>query len=584
MKRNLLVVLVLLFGMAARAADAPLPKWPNRDQIAKVLETPPSTPDHFRFVVIGDTRDGDQMFAYLMELAQSMDPLFIINVGDLVHSGAHDEYLHYYDQIKDFRLPYISVIGNHECHVDGGCERYVEMFGPTDDYFDYGDTRFIFFNNYIDHKYTMTDGQLGWLEKALDTDKKKLLFMHAPPDTRVWGGMNREVSRRFMELVERKGVRRVYFGHIHAHDRLVRGGTTYVMSGVGGAEPDPVNDRFLHPLSGGFYHFMLVEVKGGEVTDIVVMPNNDDIENTTSPAGLPVEFPFASYRHYNTPVIESVSADADSVSMKAYANPKGYEAGLERAELICYDEAGKPRARTLFGNDYVDERLWSAPRPAAKGYCAAVITDPVRSAAIMLPSANDINPSLGEKISPDAIPFINVSSDPDEPEALVIDELDILDMSLAYDEKYFYIKMKIKGGPKEGNKDARNRVINLYGFALINDALNIEADFKKMFGAIPMLAYAPLATTMGIPKCGILDATNFRSGKFDATEKGITCKADGDSLMIRVERGVYGDADTFKGFKLFAATAQVFTTPRLDIKPGDASDIVHVRLEGIELK
>lgn len=585
MLKYILVVMAFLFaGIAADAADAPLPKWLNQDQINKVLETPAGDSDHFRFIVIGDTRDGDQMFAYLMDLAQSMQPLFIINVGDLVHSGAYDEYLHYYDQIKNFRIPFISVTGNHECHVDGGCGRYVEMFGPTDGYFDYGHTRFIYFNNYVDHQYTMTDDQLDWLEKTLDTDKKVMIFMHAPPDTRVWGGMKRDVSRRFMELVESKGVSRVYFGHIHAYDRLVRGGTTYVMSGGGGAELDPVSNRFLHPISGGFYNLNMVEVNGDAITDILIIPNNGDILSTSSPNGLPVELPYESYRHYNTPIIESVGAEGETVTMKAYSNPKGYEEGITRAALMCFDAQGGQQEPLLFANDYVDERLWSAPRPESTGTCAVMITDPVRSSSIMMPSAHQINPALGDKPSPDDIPFIRVAEDPDEPETLVKDELDILDMSMAYDEKYFYIKVHIKGGPKEGNKDPRSRIINLYGFALINDTLQIEADMDKMFGAIPMLVYAPLATTMGLPKCGILDATDFRSGKFNASDKGITCKADADSLMVRVERSVYGDLESLKGFKLLALSARVLTSPRLDIRPGDASDIVHVRLEGLEMK
>ncbi len=579
------VSVILLSAFVAGAVEvSDLPQFLNTTQIDRIAPQPADQPDRFRFVVIGDTRDGDAMFEYLMDLAQDMKPLFIINVGDLVHSGKQSEYEHYYDQIKDVRVPYISVVGNHEAHVKGGLERYVHMFGPTDGYFDVGNSRFIYFDNAAARGYTITDEQLAWIEGLLQTDKKRFLFMHAPPGIRMWNhGMGRGTTEKFFKLMDKYAVERVYFGHVHAYDRFVRNETTYMMIGCGGAEPDPLGERFYNSMSGGFYHFNIVEVQDNNVLDVLVAPNTEDIIDFRSPkSNLPLEYPFAGYRHFNTPIIDNIAIKDKQIKLQAYSNPKAFEAGITGVTLDCFDTSGAALDRVRLIADFFDERDWSAAMPATAANCILSASDPVRSSVTMLPSIHEINPALGAKVSPGDIPFYRAAVDPDDPSETTIDDMDLRSIDFAYDDKYFYFRTIVDGVFSEGDRDPRNRIINIYGFILLDDTLELEADISKMLGSVPLLAYAPLANTLSIPKCSIIDARGFREGKFSASDKGVKCMAKGNTLFIRAERDLFGDKDKFKGFKLIAATLQLLMKDKMDADLGDASNPADIRLQGIK--
>lgn len=578
----LAVLLVSMRSGAAQTSD--LPQYLITDQIKKIKAQPAGQPDNFRFVVIGDTRDGDPMFEYLMNLAQDMGPLFIINVGDVVHAGLHEQYEHYYQQIKDFRVPYISVIGNHEAHVTGGLDRYNRMFGSTDGYFDLGDSRFIYFDNAVANGYKLSDAQYAWLEPLLKTDKKRFLFMHAPPGIKTWEhGMKKDETAKFLQLMDKYGVERVYVGHVHAYDRFVRNKTTYVMTGGGGAEPDPLGDRFYNSMSGGFYEFNIVEVRGDNIMDVLVAPNTADIIKFTSPiTGLPLEFPFAAYRHHYTPIVKDIAVKGRDINLKATSNPQALEAGLTGVTLSCFDAAGKELAPVSLNCGLYDPSEWSGAIPGSATNCKLTARDSVDASAVLLPSISEINPSLKGDLSPSDIPFSLVASDPDDATEITIDDMDLRSLEFAYDDKYFYFRTKVDGAFSEGNKDPKDRIINIYGFILINDNLKIEADISKMLGAAPILAYAPLATSLSIPKCGIIDARGYNEGKFNASDKGLKCMAKDDTLFIRAERELFGSKEDLKGFKLIAATLQLLMSSRIDANIGDASSPANIRLQSVK--
>lgn len=369
MKKMTAAVLILCAAFASAAARAELPKRLLKDEIAK-LGPGPADGD-FSFVVMGDTRDGDAMFRYMIDLANRMNPAFIIDVGDLVTSGATDrQYEHYFEQISVSGAPFFSVIGNHENMAPGGLERYKQMFGMTDFFFDYGGARFICIDNSAENGYTMTDAQFAWLEPLLRNDMPKFIFMHAPPKTHIWGAaMDRQSSERFMDMAEKYKVRKVYFGHVHAYDRLRRGETDYVMTGCAGAEPDPVSNLY-HRLSGGYYQFMLVQVRGGKAIDVLVEPSTADLAGFENEESVPIESPYVTYRHYNSPVIRSFAADtsvpADApipVKAEAAHNPKSLETGLHGVTVYCESPGGEMTGPVSLKADTYDECVWTGELP-----------------------------------------------------------------------------------------------------------------------------------------------------------------------------------------------------------------------------
>ncbi len=153
-----------------------LPAWalaqnhPNSLPISRVQETPLEYP--FSFVVMGDTRfPGRRHFAALRDQIAQLDPapLFVIDVGVLVMLGFDVEYLEYLEDIDDYEIPFISVIGNHEMYAPGGLANYRKYFGEEDFFFDYKPCRFIAMNNANPWKltYGVSQEQLGWLEDKL---------------------------------------------------------------------------------------------------------------------------------------------------------------------------------------------------------------------------------------------------------------------------------------------------------------------------------------------------------------------------------------------------------------------------------
>ena len=165
------------------------------------------------------------------------------------------------------RLPFLTVLGNHDRHKPHGVTNarlYETLLGPANYWFDRGGVRFVVVDSSAGR---VLPKQLAWLEKALATEKTKIVFTHMPPlPLRAWtrgvGGF-KAGSAEFMELMSRHRVSRVYMGHIHGLDTIDRDGVRYVLSGGGGSPlyPGPVK-RVLH-------HALEVEVDASGVREIV---------------------------------------------------------------------------------------------------------------------------------------------------------------------------------------------------------------------------------------------------------------------------------------------------------------------------
>ncbi|MEW5944578.1 MAG: metallophosphoesterase [bacterium] len=570
-----LAILSLLVSFAT-AKEYGLPKRLLTDEIARLGPGPEN--GDFTFVVMGDTRDGFAMFRYMIELANRMNPAFIVDVGDLVHSGGDNEqYLRYYEDIKRSRVPFFSVIGNHENEAPGGLERYKEMFGEPDFYFDYGGARFIALDNAADG-YKITDAQFGWLEKLLQTDKIKFIFMHAPPKTHVWTeAMEREPSERFMKMVEKYKVRKIYFGHVHAFDRLRRGNTDYVMTGCAGGEPDPISN-FYHRLAGGYYQFMLVQVRGGQVMDVLVEPSTADIYDFPNADGVPIETPYVTYRHFNTPVIRSFEVDTSvpgnkpiPVKVQATHHPDSLETGLSYVEVECESKSGEKTGPVRLTSDPYDERTWSGELPPLKAR-------PLRCSVRAESSVHSATMNLFPLVSPPAesienIPFTMVSIDRDDPQ--VENELDILDIGMAYDDEYFYVRIELAAPPEKGDKT--KGIYNLIGFALLDESVEIVADVEKMLTAVPVSVYVPLAPALGMPSCSLFDVSEYKKGEFKPYKKALDCRIVGRILYFRLNRAAAGLKDT-RGVKLLAPAGQLLLMPKPDVRIADAANITHIKL------
>lgn len=261
---------------------------PNADEISAAQATPLSYP--YKLVVMGDSRTpGVEIFkALLAQTAQlSPQPVFGLNVGDLVLTGLELEYNNYIDSLVGVTYPFINGIGNHEQYAPEGSSLYQTAFGPEDFYFDYGPSRFIYLDNSNPSSYGLTTAQLAWLESLLDdpTHPDKYTFMHVPP-TLPTGSVQTSATEgavipgddvytpnragilsgissfpgtaELINLLEAYQVRIAFFGHIHDFEHSYANGVHYVVTGGAGAEIGTVEDS--PPDYGVFHHFMTVTI------------------------------------------------------------------------------------------------------------------------------------------------------------------------------------------------------------------------------------------------------------------------------------------------------------------------------------
>jgi hypothetical protein len=92
---------------------------------------------------------------------------------------------------------------------------------------------------------------------VLDTDKRKIVFTHIPPNQiKQWthgvGGIKKG-GAAFVDLMAKRNVDRVYMGHVHLLGTAEIKGVKYVLSGGGGSPLYPSTaPRRLH-------HYLVIE-------------------------------------------------------------------------------------------------------------------------------------------------------------------------------------------------------------------------------------------------------------------------------------------------------------------------------------
>jgi len=219
-----------------------------------------------RFVVLGDIEPGRFWFtrafppkknAFERQLAalQREEPAFVLQLGDTVSRGTDANFAELEEKLERVAYrPFFPVVGNHDrprTHGHSDKSLFNGMFGDGDFHFDLGGCRFILMDN---SNWELTSAQLAWLERALDTPRRKIVAMHIPPSylrgrfakpkrepkeaslkVKESVGWFTEGAIELAALMTRYRVDRVYFGHLHTLAYADYGGVRYVISGGGGS-------------------------------------------------------------------------------------------------------------------------------------------------------------------------------------------------------------------------------------------------------------------------------------------------------------------------------------------------------------
>lgn len=274
--------------------------WGTEAQSSMLDRLQPAPKAAFRFAVLGDIEPGrfpwQRVFAPKGAAAKQLAAIqassadFILQLGDFVSKGTAENYRAYVKFLKThLSIPIFHVIGNHDrSRPNGNADKsmYDAVFGSGDYVRDYNGWRFVALDS---SNYALTDAQLDWLDRALDTDKKTIVATHIVP--KYLKGKIHSIGPekgvlipeaffetgavRFGEILARRRVARVYMGHIHAFAVADVNGVKYVVT-AGGGSP-------LYPLPPGYptrrkAHFLTVEANGNGLTETV-----HELDGTTFP-------------------------------------------------------------------------------------------------------------------------------------------------------------------------------------------------------------------------------------------------------------------------------------------------------------
>lgn len=171
-----------------------------------------------RFVTMSDSqRWYDETEDFVKEINKRNDIDFVIHEGDMSDFGVTKEFLWQRDIMSGLKVPYVALIGNHDC-LGTGEETYKAVFGPTNFSFIAGNVKFVCLNtNALEYDYSEPVPDFTFMEKEMtdrkDEFEKTVVNMHARPYTDVF---NDNVAKVFQHYVNQfPGMLFCTAGHTH---------------------------------------------------------------------------------------------------------------------------------------------------------------------------------------------------------------------------------------------------------------------------------------------------------------------------------------------------------------------------------
>ena len=113
--------------------------------LIKSLDTNESKP--FKVALLSDTHyHFDKLSEAIVHINNKPDIAFAIVTGDITEQGLIKEYIFFHDIMKQLKVPYVTVIGNHD-YLSNGETVYTQMFGHFNYTFNFNNVKFVLFDN-----------------------------------------------------------------------------------------------------------------------------------------------------------------------------------------------------------------------------------------------------------------------------------------------------------------------------------------------------------------------------------------------------------------------------------------------------
>ena len=142
---------------------------------------------------------------------------FVIHGGDQSDFGATKEFIWMRDLFAKFQMPYVCLLGNHDC-LGTGEETYRSIYGNPNFAFTAGNVRFICLNtNALEYDYSEPVPDFNFMEEELNNlpeeVEKTVFVMHVKPYEMVF---NNNVAKVFQMYINQfPNVQFCLYGHEH---------------------------------------------------------------------------------------------------------------------------------------------------------------------------------------------------------------------------------------------------------------------------------------------------------------------------------------------------------------------------------
>jgi 3',5'-cyclic-AMP phosphodiesterase len=178
--------------------------------------------DTFRVALIADTHyHFEALKDALNHINRRNDLTFIIVAGDISENGLQKEFELFHSIMSSSKLPYLTVIGNHD-YLANGSEVYRQLYGPLNYSFEFHRVRFVMWDNIRWESGKEPDWQ--WFKDALSAASEKnageptqlIPFSHIPPsDPQV-----KDSEDVYTNLISAHHVKTSIHGHTHEFSQI----------------------------------------------------------------------------------------------------------------------------------------------------------------------------------------------------------------------------------------------------------------------------------------------------------------------------------------------------------------------------
>ncbi len=278
----------------------------NPGEKIKINPVRPSSTENkgkYKYIILGDNRDGYDTFEQIIQQVNAENPAFVIDNGDLVFSGKSNQYRLFDKTVSKISTTLCTTLGNHDIRGKGR-STYNMLYGPEYYSFDFADSHFVFLDSSPgwSEKQAISDEQYTWLEKDLkkSKDKRIFVFTHIPPrdprsdvtpneianyvnkveNDKSWveqklnsynetknmdhGFQDPLEATKFESMMSKYHVDTVYLSHIHSYFEYTKDGVRYLISGGAGAELLTKNS---------YYHYLIEKVDNVKTSTVIELPS-----------------------------------------------------------------------------------------------------------------------------------------------------------------------------------------------------------------------------------------------------------------------------------------------------------------------